>query len=346
MLFQFVEPPPPPSKLQLPVALRRGVMQRMEWPFVSSLLGSFAFQVIFWGYVLTQDYPEPKQELDEIPERFVSILDESKPEEKPPEVEDEEDEAEDDKGKMRRWRRSLAKPEPVPVPTPQVVKNEPPPKSPEDIAREKEAKKIADQEKVQNTTLLKFLGGDTGDGSETDVGNTFNAQATETAFNGAGVKTVDESYAGKDRRADKLTKGGGKIRKGSKIGKIGGKGAASGDRGKRVKIKGIVKTQAPDEVFGDGTLDPNKIKRKIGQQRRAIQKCYEKELKKNPKLRGKIVLLITIKKNGRVGPVEVMQNSTNDRDVQRCVVRLFKKIHFPNLMAGSQSQIRSLSGSK
>ena len=47
VLFQFVEPPPPPSKLQLPVALRRGVLQRLEWPFVSSLLGSFGFRFVF-----------------------------------------------------------------------------------------------------------------------------------------------------------------------------------------------------------------------------------------------------------------------------------------------------------
>jgi len=348
VLFQFVEPPPPPSKLQLPVALRRGVMQRMEWPFVSSLLGSFAFQVIFWGYVLTQDYPEPKHEIDEIPSRFVEIIAVKKPEEVPPSVEDEEDDSSDDK-KEDEPETKKPEPKPEPVPVPQVTKNEPPPKSPEDIARDKEkaAQKLRDE--VKDKTMLKFLGGNDGSGEETDVGNTFNAQATEEAFKGAtGVQAVDESYAGKERREDKLAKGGGKIRKGSKVGTIGGKGAASGNRGKRVKITGIVKTKAPDEVFGDGTLDPNKIKRKIGQQRRAIQKCYEKELKKNPKLRGKIVLLITIKKNGRVGPVEVMQNSTNDRDVQRCVVRLFKKIRFPKPDGGEvQSQIPILlSGSK
>ena len=70
--------------------------------------------------------------------------------------------------------------------------------------------------------------------------------------------------------------------------------------------------------------------------------------KKNPKLKGKIRLLITIKKTGRVGLVEVTQNTTNDRDVQRCVVRVFKKTRFPKPEGGSvQTEIPILlSGSK
>ena len=49
VLFQFVEPPPPPSKLQLPVALRRGVLQRLEWALCKFLTWELRFSGLFLG---------------------------------------------------------------------------------------------------------------------------------------------------------------------------------------------------------------------------------------------------------------------------------------------------------
>jgi outer membrane biosynthesis protein TonB len=345
VLFQFVEPPPPPSKLQLPVALCRGVMQRMEWPFVSSLLGSFGLQVCFWGFTLTQDYPEPKMRLEELPERFVNLIIDKKEEEKPIIIEEESDE-EDSKEEEDAIKKPAEKPKPKPVVVPREAEEQ---KSPEQKARESEQKKQEARAKVKNTTLIKFLGGSEGSGEVQDVGGTFDARKIEDAFAGSSsMAAVTDADAGRDRRATKLAGEGGKLLKGGKLGKGTRTGVGSGGRGKAVAVRGIVKTQAPDDVFGEGTLDPKAIQRKIARRRKAIQKCYEKELKKNPKLKGKIRLLITIKKTGRVGLVEVTQNTTNDRDVQRCVVRVFKKTRFPKPEGGSvQTEIPILlSGSK
>jgi outer membrane biosynthesis protein TonB len=331
----------------LPVALRRGVLQRLEWPFVSALLGSFGLQVCFWGYTLTQDYPEPKMRLEELPERFVNLIIDKKEEEIPIQIEEETDD-DDSKKDDDAIKKPVDKPKPKPEPV--VVQRDPEEqKSPEQKARDAEQKKQVARAKVKNTTLIKFLGGSEGSGEVQDVGGVFDARKIDDAFAGStGMAAVSESDAGRDRRATKLAGEGGKLLKGGKLGTGTRTGVGSGGRGKNVAVRGIVKTEAPEDVFGDGTLDPKKIQRKISQRRKAIQKCYEKELKKNPKLKGKIRLLITIKENGRVGLVEVTQNTTNDRDVQRCIVRLFKKTRFPKPDGGSvQTEIPILlSGSK
>ena len=58
ILFQFVEPPPAPSRLQLPKAVRGGLLNSLDWPFVNMLLVSFAVQVFGVAFIVTQDYPE------------------------------------------------------------------------------------------------------------------------------------------------------------------------------------------------------------------------------------------------------------------------------------------------
>ena len=348
VLFQFVEPPPPPSKLQLPVALRLGIAQRLEWPFVSALLGSFGVQVIFWGFVLTQDYPKPKKKIEELPERFVSLIVEKKPEEPPP-VDEETDKKEEKDEKTEKVEVKKPDPVPQPQPTPEPPKAEPEePQSPEEKAREAEAKKQAARELVKETTLLKFLGPSEGSGEVVDEGgDVFAGRDVDDAFNGATtIRAVSDSDPQKDNRKERLAGKKGKLRKGSKIASTK-RGSVKTGGIKKAKIKAVVKTSKPESVFGDGTLDPKAIARKISARRKAIQKCYEKELKKNDKLAGKLRLLITIGPKGRVKEVEVTQNTTNDRDVQKCVVRIFKRTRFPKPDGGSvQTEIPILFSAK
>ena len=98
VLFQFVTPPPPPTKLQLPASLKGSVTQRLDWPFVISLLASFVTQVFTLGFILIQDYPEEPRGLETLPDRFVKVLVEKKPV-KPPPPKKKEDDGDKDKDK-------------------------------------------------------------------------------------------------------------------------------------------------------------------------------------------------------------------------------------------------------
>jgi TonB family protein len=57
----------------------------------------------------------------------------------------------------------------------------------------------------------------------------------------------------------------------------------------------------------------------------AIQYCYERELKRNPNLRGKLVLRITITPQGTVKKVKIISSTLNNRRVEQCVISRIKR---------------------
>ncbi len=71
---------------------------------------------------------------------------------------------------------------------------------------------------------------------------------------------------------------------------------------------------------GGAGRDPDRIHQVVESHRSAIQYCYNRELKRNPNLRGKMVLRITLTPQGTVKKVQVLQNTLNNRRVERCVV--------------------------
>jgi len=52
----------------------------------------------------------------------------------------------------------------------------------------------------------------------------------------------------------------------------------------------------------------------------AIQYCYQRELKRDPNLKGKLVVRFTIAPSGRVTDVNVVSSTLNNQRVERCVV--------------------------
>lgn len=56
-----------------------------------------------------------------------------------------------------------------------------------------------------------------------------------------------------------------------------------------------------------------------------IQYCYERELKRNPNLRGKMVLRITITPQGTIKKVQIISSTLNNRRVEQCVLSRIKR---------------------
>ena len=80
--------------------------------------------------------------------------------------------------------------------------------------------------------------------------------------------------------------------------------------------------------------DPNEWRRFFNKKRRALQYCYEREIKRNPSLRGRIAVNITIAKNRRASQVEVEENQLN-KTVENCIVRKIKRWRFPKVKGDS-----------
>ena len=60
-----------------------------------------------------------------------------------------------------------------------------------------------------------------------------------------------------------------------------------------------------------------------------IRACYEKELKLNPDIAGKVTAYWLIDTSGAAQSVEITTNSTNNASLAACMVKVIKRITFP-----------------
>jgi len=115
--------------------------------------------------------------------------------------------------------------------------------------------------------------------------------------------------------------GGGGTGYGMANGKIGGKGRSA------IKVGG-------GKAVIMGALDRAVIDAYIRRNLAKIRWCYEKELNKDPKIFGKIVINFVIAKTGRVSTSKVKRTTMGNRNVESCVATQIKKIRFPKPKGG------------
>src|SRR5262245_47455037 len=325
ILFQFVTPPPPQPRPQLPASVRGSALTGVDWFFTTIAALSFLFHLVFVIYLRNVDWPR-KPDIEAVPDRFVQMV--VKKEEKKPEPKKEEvaktDEPKKDEEKKKGEEKKQAKKE----------------LTDEEKAKLAEAKAKADAERrarlaeqVKSTGLLKLLGAksDAG-GSIADVlGKGDVDRDQEKAFQGVGgvgvassdsLRGIKSGGSGSGRVADA-----GSLRGGAGIaGAETGKGA--GER----TVKGAIKTEAPAV---DGELDPNMVAKEVRSRLGAIKACYERALKRNPNLSGKVVIHWTITQAGTVSGVDVEQDTLGDAEVASCIKSLIARWRFAAPAGGS-----------
>jgi outer membrane biosynthesis protein TonB len=330
LLFQFVAPPPPPSRLQLPANVKGGWAHGMDWPFTASLSGSLVLQVALVVFTMTMDIPEKPAGIEQLPDRIVQIITQPKP----PKAEKADDADKDKEGKNKKDEEKVAekpkdKPPPRPKvdepPKPQVVKN--------DTPVDPEARKAEVAKAVASKTILSQLAVGVGSGSTIvdTLRNDRTDVAINTAFEGAtGVAVADNSNQGRDRRARNAATGNVAGMKDDELNAAGASGTVeSGAKGQEVQVKGSVKAAEPSEAFGTGTLDTNRIASTVKSRIGGVKSCYEKELKRNPQLQGKIVMQFTINEAGRVMDVTAKSDSVGEPAVAECIKAQMERWKFP-----------------
>jgi TonB family protein len=336
LLFQFVVPPPPPSKLQLPANVRRSFISNVDWNLTSALLGSMLMQGALVGAALLYDPPEKPRGIEVIPDRVVELL--TKPKKK------EEVVKKDDKGDDKKEEVVEKKDEPKPVRQPVRKEETQQAKKPDEKAAtpvNDEVRKEEVKKEVANKTILKFLG-TTGEGGAESIVDKLAGGSPDvniaTAFEGAsGVQVADADTQERDRRRISANGGAGNVA-GLKESDIATKAGGPVDTGKKapeVQVKANVKASEPSETFGTGTLDQGKISDTVKRRMGAVKSCYEKELKRNPELQGKVTMQFTIEESGRVGAVDVKQDTMGDPAVGECIKSAISRWRFDSPEGGS-----------
>lgn len=84
-----------------------------------------------------------------------------------------------------------------------------------------------------------------------------------------------------------------------------------------------------------GTIEPSAVQKVFRTNDSAFKKCYERSLKKNPGLEGKVRLSILISGNGSVGSASVKGISMSDGLVNECMKRQALTMKFPEPTGGS-----------
>jgi TonB family protein len=320
ILFQFVTPPPPQPRPQLPASVRGSFTSNLDWAFTTIASLSFVAHLVMVIYLRSVDWPR-KPDIEEIPDRFVQmVVRKPEPPKEQPKAEEKKDEdkpAEDKK----------------------PVKTAGTPKPKKEISAEEKARQDAERrarlaEQVKNTGILKLLGAKAdGAGSIADVlGKGDVDRDQERAFQGVGGLTVASGDANL-RGVKSGTGGSGKVASvGNLRGGAGISGASTGNVGAERKVSGIVRSEPPAV---DGQLDPNIVVREVKARMSAIKACYERALKRNPNLSGKVVIRWTITAAGTVSGVEVDQDSLGDSEVTNCIKALVARWRFPAPSGGS-----------
>ena len=78
-----------------------------------------------------------------------------------------------------------------------------------------------------------------------------------------------------------------------------------------------------------GALDKSLVDAVIKRHLNAIRYCYERELRTNPSLTGKVVVKFVIAKDGTVATAEIKSSTLTNSPVEQCLVGRFIRMQFP-----------------
>lgn len=308
LFFQVTSEPLEPVRPVLPPNIRGSPWQSMDRLFLAILAGSLLLNSSLASLIIASERPpEPELELDQLDDRFARVLIPVKKDEpaRPQEVAEAAGAKEDkpaDKG---------SKDEPA--------EDTPAPAAGDDAAAQKRRAELA--KKVAGKGLLKILGsagGGGGGGAFSDVlggstgGGDIAAALAGSAGGGVGVAGAADSVgAGGPRGGGSGTVAG--------IGNVGTKGGGNVDLGakKEVAVAAAVREGTPE--VDSSSVDRGALTRFIKSRLSAIRNCYEKELKRNPNLKGKITVRFTIQPTGRTSDIEIEENTLGNEAVASCI---------------------------
>lgn len=304
LLFQFVTPPPEPPKPELPPNVRGYFYESTDRLFFTILAISLVVHFSGATYIAMQPMPvEHEVALEDLPDRFLKTM---LPQEKPPPPKPEAAAGSEKKDKKDEGKETAKKD------SGKATSN-----------LEGKAELAA---KVAKSGLLKVIGSGSGGsgafedvlGGSSGVGDVANALS---GASGVGVATSDALGAGGPK--------GGTSGSAAGIGDLrtGGGGnvalAAKGD----AQVRGGVSMQTPE--VESTSVDREKLAAYVRGRKSAIQQCYEKELKRNPTLKGKVVVRFTINTTGRAIEIDIEENSLGSEAVAACIKTVIRGWVFP-----------------
>ncbi len=184
---------------------------------------------------------------------------------------------------------------------------------------------------VSSKGLLALIVSKRTSGRSADVLSKTSAMGLNKALKGIGGFKVAGGVA-----ELKIARGTGLAGKGAGIAGIGGGAGKSlslggGRGGKLTKIA----TATENELRVKGGLASDIIRQVVNANLASVKYCYEKGLKKNPELRGKVTVEFIIGANGSVASSKILASTMHEAEVEQCIAMVIKRWIFPKPYKGT-----------
>jgi hypothetical protein len=158
-----------------------------------------------------------------------------------------------------------------------------------------------------------------------DAGNAGGKNLDKILSNIGGIKTSGASEG--------VGKGGGSVRGGRTTGSgasiddiVTGLGSAKQNTiKKKTKMRLFKSGRVKAEAGKSGGRSPEAVLAVVNSHKAAIEYCYQRALRSNPNLKGKISVRFVIRPDGSVGNVRVVESTMNNASVERCIVSKIRR---------------------
>ena len=315
-----------------PKEFERSLTESLDKRFLSILLLSLFFHVILITYFAMNppDTRVTEKEIAAIQERFASLVLEQPEKEEKPIFTQTEDAAPKDQPEKKQPKAKAKASTKSTKPRTRVKSSA--------AARKKRRAQASTSRKRTREQIKKAASNQGLLGLLSSSGSSARgAEVEDVLSKGVPNTNLDDALAGVSglKRADA----------GSKIGrgKVRGSRSTSGN-GIDDLVEGLDKSEASGvsrsgdlevsaatplienaEEAATGARDFNAVSQVVSSHNQAIQYCYNRALKRNPRLRGKIVVRFTINPQGAVKHVEIVSSTLKNRQVERCVLSRIKR---------------------
>jgi TonB family protein len=324
LLFQFVMQPPVQPRPQLPAAARAGLVRTIDWLFTAFVMFTFMTMFGFIVYLENADWPI-EQGIAAVPDEIARmIFDEPTP---PPQPSDDVEDAPADE------QAEAPAPEKA---APQQESKGPaqgPDREAGEAATAERTARIAQEAAQAAEALIVGALSSAAGGALADVlaGGAVTGNAEDILSQAAGVGVAQTGSGGTLRTRSGGGTGSGEQGLGA-LARAGGQettaGKSEGGAVAERAIKGKLDLGTGGDIGGSGDFDASLVVKMIKARIGAIRACYERELKRNPTLAGKVTIQFTIEQRGNVTGVKVTDNTTGDTAVGQCVANAVQNFRF------------------
>ena len=312
LLFQFVDAPPEPRKV--PVSFSPFSFQQLDWIYAGFFLFSCVINAAAYIYIDSQPLPG-KVTIDDIPERFATVMLPAPVEEQPETKEDGPEVGKDTAPDPTETTPT----EPTEDKEDAVADNEEP-VNVEELRRQRKAA-------MMETGLIPLFGTNGATSSDQNVADLIGEGNLQTDLDAAlgESQTLKVAVYGDSTTLRRGGVGDGKVAGIFDVDTSGGHDAGEGHK-EQLNVS-ISLTEKPDVIGGDAT-DIAAIRKRVRAKKGQVQACYEEQLRQFPDIGGRIEMTWTILPDGSVTAVYVSTNNTGSEALGQCISRRITRWSF------------------